>query len=176
MSGIPYKWLNGPNGVGFMYSRAECIPEFAPDRLGWASTNDFKSLETMESNPLPENARRYEYGTLSFEGIYALDTALDYINTLGIEAIEQQNLKLIRLLREELQKMNVDFLTPEDNEAPILSFRIEDEKTLGRKLKEQGVYITSRRWKEAHARLSPHFYNNEEDIHEFIHALSRAIG
>jgi selenocysteine lyase/cysteine desulfurase len=176
MSGIPYKWLNGPNGVGFLYSRSELIPEFAPDRLGWASTNDFKSLETMESNPLPENARRFEYGTLSFEGIYALDTALDYINALGIEAIEQQNLKLIRFLREELKKLNVEFLTPEDNEAPILSFCIDDEKSLGPKLKEQGVYITARRWKEAHARISPHFYNSEEDIFMFIRAMRRIMG
>ena len=53
MSGIPYKWLNGPNGVGFLYVRKEIIPDFPPDRLGWSSTNDFKSLETMESNHCP---------------------------------------------------------------------------------------------------------------------------
>ncbi|MCP4724778.1 MAG: aminotransferase class V-fold PLP-dependent enzyme [bacterium] len=175
MSGIPYKWLNGPNGVGFLYTRAEHIPKFAPDRLGWASTNDFRSLETMESNPLPENARRFEYGTLSFEGIYALDAALDYINNIGIGAIEDQNLKLIRLLREELRKMNVDFFTPENNDAPVLSFHIEDERALGREMKENGVYITARRWGKAQARISPHFYNNEEDIHTFIQALSKVL-
>ncbi len=175
LSGIPYKWLNGPNGVGFLYSRAELIPKFAPDRLGWWSTNDFKSLETMESNPLPENARRYEYGTLSFEGIYALDAALDYINNLGIEAIENQNLKLIGMIREELRKMNVEFFTPENNDAPILSFQIENEKILGRQMKENGIYITARRWGKAQARISPHFYNNEEDINNCIQALSKIL-
>ncbi|MFC1553341.1 aminotransferase class V-fold PLP-dependent enzyme [candidate division KSB1 bacterium] len=175
MSGIPYKWLNGPNGVGFLYVNGKHIPEFMPDRLGWASTNDFKSLNTMESNPLPENARRYEYGTLSFEGIYALDAALDYINRIGIETVEQQNLKLIRLLREELRKMKVDFFTPENNEAPILSFFIEDYRKIGRELKEKGVYITARRWGKAQARVSPHFYNNEDDIHLFIDTLSEVM-
>ncbi|MCP4708174.1 MAG: aminotransferase class V-fold PLP-dependent enzyme, partial [Planctomycetes bacterium] len=83
MSGIPYKWLNGPNGVGFLYVRENLIEKFQPDRLGWASTNDFVSLETMESRPLPNHAKRFEYGTLAFESIYALDAALDYINNLG---------------------------------------------------------------------------------------------
>ncbi len=69
LSGIPYKWLNGPNGVGFLYVREEIIPSFPPDRLGWSSTNEFVSLETMESAPLPDHAKRFQYGTLSYEGI-----------------------------------------------------------------------------------------------------------
>ncbi len=172
LSGIPYKWLNGPNGLGFLYVRASLIPLFKPDRLGWSSTDDFESLETMESKPLPESARRFEYGTLGFESVYALDAALDYIEKIGIGSIEQHNLRLISYLRNQLQEQNVRFFTPEDNRAPILSFFTEDEKTIGRKLKENNIFVTARRWGQGQIRISPHFYNTEEDIDAFMSVFS----
>jgi cysteine desulfurase / selenocysteine lyase len=171
MSGIPYKWLNGPNGVGFLYVRENLIESHSPDRLGWASTHDFKSLKTMESNELPKNASRFEYGTLAFESIYALESALDYIDQIGIETIEKHNLQLTQKLRKLLVDRNVEFFTPENNQSPVLSFYMENEKPFGKKMKEKNIYITARRWGKGQVRVSPHFYNNEEDIDKFIHAF-----
>lgn len=175
MSGIPYKWLFGPNGIGFLYVRENLIPLIPPDRLGWASTNDFTSLETMESSPLPITARRYEYGTLAFESVYGLDACLDYINRIGMDAIEQHNLKLIHMLREQLQSQKVTFFTPEGNMSPILTFFIENERAIGKKMKEASIFITARRRKKGQIRISPHFYNNEEDIEAFMRTFSSTI-
>ncbi|UCE42878.1 MAG: aminotransferase class V-fold PLP-dependent enzyme, partial [Candidatus Aminicenantes bacterium] len=173
MSGIPYKWLIGPNGLGFLYVREELVPLIAPDRLGWASTNDFTSLDTMESNPLPDTARRYEYGTLGFESVYGLNASLDYINRIGMDAIEQRNLKLIHMLRERLRSQKVMFFTPEENRSPILTFFTDNERAFGKKMKENKILITARRKKKGQVRLSPHFYNNEEDIEAFMRTFSR---
>ncbi len=172
MSGIPYKWLIGPNGLGFLYVREDLIPLIPPDRLGWASTNDFASLETMESNPLPVAARRYEYGTLGFESVYGLDASLDYINRIGMDAIEQRNLKLVQMLRERLRSHKVTFFTPEENKSPILTFFKENEQVFGKKMKKNNIFITTRRRKKGQVRISPHFYNNEEDIEAFMRAFS----
>jgi len=172
LSGIPYKWLNGPNGAGYLYVRESLIPTFSPDRLGWSSTHDFKSLETFESNPLPETARRYEYGTLAYESVYALDAALDYINRIGIETIEQHNLKLVQVLRERLSGIGVRFFTPEGNKSPILTFFTENEQALGKHLLDREIRVTTRRWGSGHVRISPHFYNNEKDIEVFINEFT----
>ncbi len=171
-----YKWMNGPNGVGFLYVREDIIPTFPPDRLGWSSTNEFVWLETMESAPLPDHAKRFQYGTLSYEGIYALDAALDYINRIGIEVIEKRNLKLTELLRERLSEKGKEFHTPEGTRAPILSFLAENEKELAAALREKGVYVTGRSGKEGHMRISPHFYNNEEDIDVFVRTICDVTG
>jgi len=171
LSSIPYKWLNGPNGTGFLYVRKELIPQIEPDRLGWKSTGNFSSFETMESAPFPDTARRYEYGTLGFESIYALDAALDYINKIGIEEVEKRNVMLISLLREKLREKGVKFYTPENNRSPILSFYCDDEVEFGRKMRAKEIYITARRWRDGHIRVSPHFYNNEEDIEAFTDAF-----
>ena len=103
-SSIPYKWLNGPNGAVFLYIREDLIPSFPPDRVGWSSAPGFKSLDTMESAPFPDHASRFEYASLGYQGIYALDAALDYINRIGIAAIEQRNFKLIGMLRARLRE------------------------------------------------------------------------
>jgi len=171
MSGIPYKWLNGPNGVGFLYIHERCIPDFQPDRLGWASTNDFKSMITMESNPLPESARKFEYGTLSFESIYGLETSIDYINQIGIDNIEKRNLKFIRKIYNNLDNKGFKFYTPLNNESPILSVFVENERKLKQDLGKKGVYLTSRYSNKGYLRISPHFYNNDQEIDAFLELL-----
>jgi cysteine desulfurase/selenocysteine lyase len=172
LSGIPYKWLAGPNGVGFLYVRETLIPRIVPDRLGWASIDGFKSLETLESNPLLETARRYEYGTLSFDGIHGLDAALDYVNRIGIENIEQHNLHLVALLRARLRERGFRFLTPPDNRSSILSFFVGDADACGTRMREQGICITARYRNEGYVRVAPHFYNNEKEIEAFVQAIS----
>lgn len=171
LTGIPYKWLAGPNGVGFLYVREALIPHIAPDRLGWASIDGFKSFETLESNPLLETARRYEYGTLSFEGIHGLDAALDYVNRIGVENIEQHNLQLIALLRARLREKGFRFLTPPNNRSSILSFFVDDADAFGARMREQGIRITARYRNEGYIRVSPHFYNSEKDIEAFVQAF-----
>ncbi len=121
---------------------------------------------------LREGARRFEYGTLDFEGIYALDAALDYLNGIGIELIERRNLELIRILRERLREKKVRFFTPENNLAPILTFFMDNEQEFRCKMREKNIVVTTRYWKEGQVRLSPHFYNNEEDIETFLSAFS----
>jgi len=173
MSGIPYKWLNGPNGVGFLYIHERCIPDFEPDRLGWASTNDFKSHETMDSNPLPDSAKKFEYGTLSFEGIYALETVLDYFNQIGIDNIEKRNLNFTNTIYNKLSDKGFKFFTPQNNETPILSVYVNNEIEIKEKLRNKGIYLTARNLNKGYLRISPHFYNNEKDINNFLEVFER---
>ena len=174
MSAIPYKWLNGPNGVGFFYVRKEIIPGFPPDRLGWSSTNEFKSLETMESNPLPATARRFEYGTLAYESVEGLEAAIDYMLAIGIDTVEKRTLALSGLLRELLKKKGVRFFTPENAESPIVACFVDNARAMNMTLREQRIYVTARDWAgEEYFRVSPHFYNTEEDIEKFVWALAK---
>jgi len=168
----PYKWLLGPFGVGFLYIREDLIPIIKPDRLGWSSTENHSLMENMESPPLRSGASRFEYGTLHFEGLDALGAALDYINNIGIESIEQRNLGLVAILRQRLHEKKVKFVTPENNLASILTFSQDNEKEFGIRMREKGIVITARYWKEGQIRISPHFYNNEDDIEIFLNAFS----
>ncbi len=174
MSGIPYKWLNGPNGVGFLYVRKELIPGFPPDRLGWSSTHDFKSRETMESNPLPDTARRFEYGTLAYESVEGLEAAIDYMLAIGMNAVEERTLALSRLLRELLKKNGMRLFTPENTESPIVGCFVKNARAMTPTLRERRIYVTARTWAgDDYFRISPHFYNTEEDIERFVSTVAK---
>jgi len=168
----PYKWLLGPLGVGFLYMREDLIPLIEPDRLGALSTS---LMETLESPPLRTDAGRFEYGTLHFEGLDALGAALDYINKIGIDSIEKRNLALVAILRQRLHEKGAKFFTPENNLAPILTIFRDNEKEFGVKMRETGIAVTARYWKEGQVRISPHFYNNEDDIEVFLDAFTTII-
>lgn len=75
------------------------------------------------------------------------------------------------MLREKLRARNVRFYSPEDNPAPILAFFVDDEKTFGRKMRERDIFVSAKQWKGRNIRISPHFYNNEEDIETFLKAF-----
>jgi cysteine desulfurase / selenocysteine lyase len=166
----PYKWMVGPPGVGFMYVREELLSKIVPDRIGWSSTENYELYESLESPPFWNHAKRFEYGTLNFEGIYALEASLDYLNGICIKEIEQHDLHLTKILYERLVELGVDVITPPDNNSPIVAFACEDVPDYSQKLKEQRIYITSRFWKQPMLRISPHFYSTEEDIAIFIDA------
>jgi len=168
----PYKWLLGTLGVGFLYMREDLIPLIEPDRLGALSTS---LMETLESPPLRTDAGRFEYGTLHFEGLDALGAALDYINKIGIDSIEKRNLALVAILRQRLHEKGAKFFTPENNLAPILTIFRDNEKEFGVKMRETGIAVTARYWKEGQVRISPHFYNNEDDIEVFLDAFTTII-
>jgi len=67
-----------------------------------------------------------------------------------------------------LRKKGVKFYTPENTKSPILSFYQDKENEFGAKMREKKIFVTARRWKKGHIRISPHFYNNEDDIDAFI--------
>jgi len=170
-SAAPYKWLIGPPGVGFFYVQEDLIPLFAPDRIGWATPEQHDPTEAMESGPYPNHAKRFQYGTLNFEGMYGLNAALDYLNNIGIEHIERRNLELITTLREKLRARNVRFLTPENNPAPILAFSVDNAQEIGRQIRQRSIFVSTKQWKGGNIRISPHFYNNEDDIETFLKAF-----
>ena len=67
----------------------------------------------------------------------------------------------------------MNFFTPENNYAPILTFYIDNEKEFGMKMRKNGIYVTARKWDKDHVRISPHFYNNENDIQLFCDIFSK---
>ena len=171
LSAATYKWLMGPAGLGFLYVKSEHIEEMLPDRTGWKN-----KIWKMRSYELPGSARRFEYGTLNFEGIYAFHNSLIYLNKIGIINIERRNLKLSSYLWSRLNNLGVRLFTPEGNKSAIVSFFIKDAQKIREKLTENRIKVSAMNWDGELLRVSPHFYNTKEDIDFFIDKLKEIIG
>ncbi len=164
-----FKWLMSPTGTGFLYIRKDMLAELEPRYLSYlgvdadAEAFDFKIL-------LKNDATRFRLGTISDTGIAAMEKSVDMILRLGIKNIQTRITELNRYAAEGLARKGyivVSDLSPE-HRSGILSFRGQDTTDKYERLIAKGIVVSLRnRW----IRLSPHFYNNREDIDRLLEAL-----
>ncbi len=170
-----HKWLLGHEGIGLFYIRKELIKQIEPALIGWNSVQNPLDFDHIHFK-LKENAERFEEGSHNGLSIYGLGAAVELLLEVGIERIAQRILDLTGMLLIELQDMglnihnslnpqhrsgNIFFSIPEDNDLALL-------KSLERHLFEKHIYTTIRKGR---MRLSPHFYNSEEEMTKTIQEM-----
>jgi selenocysteine lyase/cysteine desulfurase len=170
LSAAPYKYLMGPAGLAFLYIRQEHIGELTPDRVGWKN-QIWEGEHAEEPIETPETARKFEYGSIHFQGVYGLEKSIEYLNGIGIENIERRNLELVNHLWNGLCDMGKEMYTPPGTESPIVSFFDDDAVELAARLMSEKVKVTGREAHGGHIRVSCHFYNTKEEIDYFIEKL-----
>jgi len=171
-----YKWMLGPPGIGYLYTRRELIEKFEPPFIGWASvkpevfeTIDFWEIQNLR---LSETASRFEIGSPSHVSMVGAAAALHFLLGVGIEKIEKRVLKLTSHLIERLEEKRLKFQTPLEPacRSGIVNFLIDNPKERAKKLGEKGIVVSAR----AHGiRVSPHFYNTEEEIDKLVEGLKK---
>ena len=166
-----YKWMISPNGAGFMYVSPELRQRLRPNVLGWRSHRDWRNVDNLHHGvpELAESAEKYEGGSVAFALIYAMEASLDLILEIGPDVIEQRVLSLAEKTREIVRRhgARVDLCG-----SAIVAARFEhrDVSALAKALKERGVLVSARR---GNLRVSPHFYNNEQDLEIFGETLGK---
>ena len=164
-----HKWLLGPLGVAILYVRREHFDRLHPVLVGahTALAPDFLVQDTMKFWP---DARRYEPGSLNMMGVVGLHAALRMINEFGIAGIERWVLMLAELAVREGQRSGLKVVGPVSSAgmSGIVSFEsgTHDLAPLHARLARTGIITSLRRRRDgAHClRLSPHFYNLEDDV------------
>ncbi|HYL38945.1 MAG TPA: aminotransferase class V-fold PLP-dependent enzyme [Bryobacteraceae bacterium] len=164
-----YKWLLSPNGAGFFYVRPEVRQWLRPTTIGWRSHHDWRNVNHLHHGApeLKESAEKYEGGAVASALLYAMEASVDLILEIGPAAIEERVIGLAQTAREILREAGG---TVDDFASQIVAARFEgrDVSALARALKEQRVLVSARR---GQLRVSPHFYNNEQDLATFRTAL-----
>jgi cysteine desulfurase / selenocysteine lyase len=168
-----YKWLLSPNGAGFFYIAPHLRERLQPNVVGWRSHRDWRNVDNLHHGApeLVSSAEKYEGGWVSFALLCALEASLDLILEIGPEVVEQRVLYLAEKTRGILRELGA---TVAQCASQIVAARFEnrDVSALARALKEQRVLVSARR---GHLRVSPHLYNNEQDLEVFERALGALL-
>jgi cysteine desulfurase/selenocysteine lyase len=171
-----YKWLLGPIGMAFFYIKRELQDQFRPLAHGWkqvskyAYTGDRTKAPDMERCSFFEDARQYEFASINLQGVYGLRAALQLLQRIGLESIERRTLDLNRRLRAQLVENGFGLFTPLDAESGVTTLFVEEETSLGEYLRERNIAVTTRAGC-SQVRVSPHFYNTEDEVDRFVHHL-----
>ncbi len=163
------KWLLGGPGAVFMFVRRDVAEELEPTTTGW-----FANSRQFEFDPrnfeFHRDARRYETGTPSVGAVYAAISGLDIILEIGVEAIRRRTASLVDRLYEEAGAKGFTLRTPKDPEerAAIVMVERRDPAGAVAHLGERSIIVDSR---GSRVRISPFFYNTEEEVDAVVHIL-----
>ncbi len=163
------KYLVASSGVAFLYVKQELAKNLYPATSGWFAQADVNAMDIYQHVPSP-TARRFESGTPNVPNIYAAIAGLKLVNEVGIDEIEKYVRTLTSRIKQRAQEQGFRLATPESDRlhGPQIAIKTSDMYQLVELLKQDGI-ITSCR--DDNLRISPHFYNNLEDIDRLFTSL-----
>lgn len=160
------KWLMSPAGTGFTYISKKYRELVNPTYVGTTCVKyDFENFLNYKLD-FKADGTAYENSTLNTLGMIGMNEVIKFFMSLGIEnifnhIIEIQN-RFIELLDKTKYRIESD--SNPDHRSNILIFTHADQSKnsgIQKKLAEKNIYIAVR---EGYLRLSPHIYNNFDDI------------
>jgi cysteine desulfurase / selenocysteine lyase len=173
--------LYGPTGIGALWARAELLAGMPPWQGGGAMIDRVTFAATTFAPP----PARFEAGTPAIVEAIGLAAAIDYVEGIGLAAIDAHEAALVTSLRAELRRRNdVTLFGPEDA-AGIVSFALDGvhPHDLGTILDEEGVAIRAGHHcaqplmdhlgVAATARASFGLYSDESDIAALLRGIER---
>jgi len=168
------KWMLGPIGAAFLYVRRELLSCLDPVMTGWRAVVHRDDYCCYDS-PLREGGERFEPGSPYVAGLVGMQAAIELLLSAGLDRIEERIFSLTDYLIEGLRTHRCEITSPvahRRERSGIVCFRhpVVDPETLARRLHAEGVIISVR---GDVIRVSPHFYNTEDDLQRLLDALPK---
>ena len=174
-----------PLGIGVLYGKREILNNMTPFLMGGDMIEYVYEQETTFA-PLPN---KFEAGTQNVEGVIGLGAAIDYIQKIGYDKIQEKENEIIKYARQELSKLNYLklYLTPNSqNHSSVISFNINGvhPHDVAIILDSENVCVRSGNHCaqplmrflgiDSTCRASFYFYNTKEDVDKLVTALNKA--
>ncbi len=174
-----------PLGIGVLYGKKALLEKMTPFLMG----GDMIEYVYEQDTTFAEVPNKFEAGTQNVEGAVGLASAIDYIEHIGYDKIQEIEQEVVNYAREELSKLDFLslYLTPnKENHSSVISFNIKGvhPHDVASILDTEGVCVRSgnhctqplmRYLKiDSTCRASFYFYNTKEDVDRLVKALNKA--
>ena len=169
------KWLCGGPGAGYLYVRPDLATTLEPAFVGWAAHADpfaFEAAPIRYADP-PE---RFQSGTPNVPALYAARAGYEIVASIGVSAIRDRSLRLTRRLIDHATAAGFQVNTPnvDAERAGAVIIDVPDGYAATQELIRRDVVVDYR--PDAGIRMSPHFYNTEEEIDHAMEVLREIVG
>jgi cysteine desulfurase/selenocysteine lyase len=176
--------LFGPTGVGILYAKETWLNKFPPYQTGGGT---IKTV-TLEKTEFADSPLKFEAGTPHIEGGIGLAVAIDYVNAIGFDAIQQHEEALMHYATQKLLEIEgLKIYGTSKHKTSVISFNVGNIHPfdIGTLLDKYGIAIRSGHHctqpicQYYHIpgtiRASFAFYNTMEEVDVLIEALNKSI-
>ena len=175
--------LCGPTGVGMLYGKSELLNLLPPYQGG----GEMIATVTFTKTTYADLPHKFEAGTPNIAGGIAFGAALDYVNSLGLEAIAAYEHELLEYATTKLKKIDgLRIYGEADNKTAVISFLVGDihPYDMGSILDQLGIAVrTGHHCAQpimdffqipGTLRASFSFYNTFEEIDRLVAGVEKA--
>jgi cysteine desulfurase / selenocysteine lyase len=172
----------GPTGAGVLYGKAERLRAMQPFKGG----GDMILSVSFDKTVYADIPHKFEAGTPPIGEIIGLGAAIDYLNDIGLAAIEAHETELLRYATDRVSELpGVRVIGTAHEKAAVLSFEVEGvhPHDVGTLLNEEGVAVRTghhcaqpvmqRFGVPATARASFAFYNTLREVDALAAAIKK---
>ena len=175
----------GPTGIGVLYGKEELLNETEP----WQGGGNMIKDVTFERTQYHDAPSRFEAGTGNIADAVGLGAAIDYVNKIGIDRINQYEHYLLVYATQLLKNVpGLRLIGTAHDKASVLSFTLQGytNDEVGQALNQEGIAVRTghhcaqpilRRFGlESTVRPSLAFYNTCSDVDAMVSTLYRLQG
>ncbi|MGM1019657.1 MAG: cysteine desulfurase [Bacillota bacterium] len=170
----------GPTGIGALYGKKALLENMEPIEFGGEMIDDVGLYESTWK----ELPWKFEGGTPIIAGAVGLGAAIDFLESIGLDAIAQHESRLANYALKRLREVEgLTIYGPAERHVGLVTFNLDDvhPHDVATVLDSKGVAVRAghhccqplMRWLKASAtaRASFYLYNTEEEVDVLISAL-----
>ncbi len=177
--------MMGPTGVGALWGRPEVLDGLEPLVSGGATIE----TTTLDDHVLLDPPGRFEAGLQDFAGLATVGPAVDYLESLGVDAVHAHEARLSTRLADGLEALGVDLIgAPASRGNGIVSFQVDglDIHQLAILLEDKGEVMVraglhcldswfGARGLEGSCRASLYAYNTMDEVEVFLTTVEEIL-
>ncbi|WP_025719244.1 cysteine desulfurase [Paenibacillus polymyxa] len=169
-----------PTGIGALYGKKALLENMEPIEFGGEMIDDVGLYESTWK----ELPWKFEGGTPIIAGAVGLGAAIDFLESIGLDAIAQHESRLVDYALKRLREVEgLTIYGPADRHVGLVTFNLDDvhPHDVATVLDSKGVAVRAghhccqplMRWLKASAtaRASFYLYNTEEEVDALVSAL-----
>jgi kynureninase len=168
------KWLCGGPGLAFLYARRDLLPSLEPRITGWFATDEPFSFDAQHLVYHP-SARRLEHGTPPAPVVFLAQGGLDVITEVGVERIRVRQGELTDQVIAGADELGLPVRTPRERRARGGVVNVGVGPRAGEICHALLARDVCTDYRGDGLRVSPHFFNTEDDIDRMFAELGRLV-
>jgi len=165
------KWLCGGPSCGYLYVRPDLQRDLRPRLTGWVA-HDAPFEFAQAPMRYARSVRRFAQGTPSIPALYSAIPGLEIIEKVGIAEIAAESKRRTQWMIDFASERGWTINTPRetDQRGGSVMIGVDDAKLMSERLSEQKVFVD---WRPgAGLRISPHFFNTDDEVEEALNILA----